>query len=147
MPILAETIAMLEPLAREHGVRVSVSATERAAYAHADSRWLRQALLNVVGNAIKYNHVGGAVLAEAVEVDGRLRILVHDTGPGIPQVAAERLFAPFDRLGTETSGVPGTGLGLTISKQFVEAMGGRLDVHSRGADGTTVAVELPARAH
>jgi CheY-like chemotaxis protein len=76
---------------------------------------------------------------------GRVRLIVSDTGAGIPPEMLGRLFMPFDRLGAEQTGIDGTGLGLALSKRLVEAMGGVIHVHS-AADGTAFTVELEASA-
>ena len=146
--VLAEAVAVLEPLADEHRVRVAPAPEDPTpAVALADRRRLRQALINLIGNAIKFNRPGGSVATELAVVGDRIQLCIHDTGPGLPR-SRDGLFEPFHRLGAERSGVPGTGLGLTISKQFIEAMGGRLQIDDRadGERGTTVLVSLVAAA-
>ena len=115
-------------------------------FVRADRQRLQQVLLNLLSNAVKYNHDGGTVTiscAPAAE-PGRVRVAVTDTGPGIAPAMQERLFTPFDRLGAEQTGIEGTGLGLSLSRRLVEAMGGRLLVDSRPGDGATFIVELAA---
>jgi two-component system cell cycle sensor histidine kinase PleC len=130
-PLLGEVSAMLSPLAEERGVEVSVSGCGAV---WADERRLRQALLNLVGNAIKFSPAGARV-SIAAEGD---RIVVRDQGPGIAD--AERAFAPFERLGAEQ---PGTGLGLTLSRQFVEAMGGTLALEQDSGTIATICLDAP----
>jgi CheY-like chemotaxis protein/anti-sigma regulatory factor (Ser/Thr protein kinase) len=110
----------------------------------ADRQRLQQVLLNLLSNAIKYNRAGGAVQVTCTPLEGRMRLAVSDTGPGIERPMLERLFTPFDRLGAEQAGIEGTGLGLTLSKRLVEAMNGELLVESRPGVGTTFTVALPA---
>jgi CheY-like chemotaxis protein/anti-sigma regulatory factor (Ser/Thr protein kinase) len=112
----------------------------------ADQRRLKQILLNLLSNAIKYNRVGGrvSVLLETT-AEGRVCIVVSDTGPGIAAGDLDRLFAPFDRLGAEATNVEGTGLGLVLSKRLAEAMGGSLEVSTELGHGSAFTVEL-ARA-
>ena len=110
----------------------------------ADKQRLRQVLLNLLSNAIKYNAEGGTVTLSVEPVAGdRLRLNVRDTGPGISPPGLARLFVPFERLGQELGAVEGTGLGLVVSKQLVEAMGGTLGVASEVGEGSTFWVELP----
>ncbi len=109
----------------------------------ADRQRLQQVLLNLLSNAIKYNRDGGRVTVTAGATTGaRVRIVVEDTGPGIAPARLERLFVPFERLGAEASGVEGTGLGLTLSRGLVGAMGGTLGVESREGEGATFWLEL-----
>ncbi len=111
---------------------------------------LRQVLLNLAGNAMKFTEEGEVVvevqLAEAKGDEARLRFEVRDTGPGIPPEKLEKLFEKFtqaDASTTRTHG--GTGLGLTISKELVELMGGRMEVESEVGKGSCFAFELPLR--
>lgn len=107
----------------------------------ADRRRLRQALINLIGNAIKFNRPGGSVATELAVAGDRVQLRIDDTGSGLPR-SRDGLFEPFHRLGAERSVVPRTGLGLTISKQVIEAMGGQLEIDDRadGERGTTVLV-------
>ena len=110
----------------------------------ADRQRLQQILLNLVSNAIKYNHEGGrVVLSDSERPDGMVRIEVHDTGPGIAADALDRIFVPFERLEAERGAVEGTGIGLALSKALAEAMHGRVGVQSTLGLGSTFWVELP----
>jgi signal transduction histidine kinase len=126
--------------------RVAVcAASDVTAYVQADPQRLKQVLVNLVSNAIKYNRRGGTVrLWWAVNAEGRGRLLVSDTGEGLSPEQIARLFQPFERLGGR--GVEGTGLGLVLSKGLVELMGGTLGVESTPGDGSTFWVELPRAA-
>jgi CheY-like chemotaxis protein len=110
----------------------------------ADRQRLKQVLLNLLANAIKYNRKGGTVGLSYTRAPGpRLGIQVIDTGPGIAADKLARIFTPFDRLGAEQTGIEGTGLGLALSKRLVEAMGGTLSIHSVVGQGSTFSVEFP----
>jgi CheY-like chemotaxis protein/anti-sigma regulatory factor (Ser/Thr protein kinase) len=111
---------------------------------HADPLRVKQVLLNLVSNAIKYNRRAGSVRVSVSATDrGTVRVAVSDTGPGIAPEALGRLFSPFERLGADQGAVEGSGLGLVVTKGLVDAMGGRLDVESTVGTGTTFAFELP----
>jgi PAS domain S-box-containing protein len=110
----------------------------------ADPDGLRQVLVNLVENAVKYSPNGGRVELELAPLDGKLRFAVRDRGLGIPASEHERIFEKFFRLDPNLSrGVGGTGLGLYISREIVRRMGGRLRVDSEPARGSTFSFELP----
>jgi CheY-like chemotaxis protein len=109
-----------------------------------DRQGLLQILLNLLSNAVKYNREGGSVQVACEQVASeRLQVKVTDIGRGIPPESIERLFVPFDRLGSERTSVEGTGLGLPLTKGLAEAMGGTLGVASAVGRGSTFWVELP----
>jgi PAS domain S-box-containing protein len=142
-----EAFALLRPLADEHSVELLV-AVPPGTRALADQRRLRQVLLNLGANAVRYNRPGGAVRVTAESEPGaeHVRLVVADTGPGIPEAQLARLFVPFDRLGAEQRGIPGTGLGLPLSRALVEAMGGTLAASSPAGGGAAFALSLPVSA-
>jgi PAS domain S-box-containing protein len=145
----AEVGDLVRPLAERHGVRVEAAcATAPDLYVRADNQRLKQVLLNLLGNGVKYNRThGGCVSLTWEELPGgRVRLAVRDTGPGIAPEMRQRLFNPFDRLGAEATAVEGTGLGLVLCKRLTEAMGGTLDLTSTVGQGTTVFVDLPRAA-
>ena len=112
-----------------------------------DPKRLDQVLFNLLSNAVKYNRDLGAVTVSAQAVDAaRLRLSVTDTGDGIPPDKLPLLFTPFERLGAERTGVEGPGLGLALSKQLVEAMGGAMTVASAPGQGTTFCLMFPELA-
>ncbi|HEX5365186.1 MAG TPA: ATP-binding protein, partial [Acidimicrobiales bacterium] len=144
--VAADATALVRPQAASAGVDVAVDLSSHDVVT-ADRQRLRQVLINLLSNAIKYNHPGGrAVVSRRPGPPGRVVVGVSDTGPGIAPDMLERVFAPFDRLGAERSGVEGTGVGLALSRTLVEAMGGTLDVESRPGQGSTFLVDLPAPA-
>lgn len=136
-----ETLALLRGQAVLHGITLQtrVAADVRVL---ADPLRLRQVLLNIGSNAIKYNRRGGSVCFEAAEADDSVALHIEDSGIGMTQEQLERLFQPFDRLGAERTQIPGTGLGLVISRGLVEQMEGSLAVQSVSRAGTTVIITL-----
>jgi len=111
---------------------------------------LRQVLINLIANATKYTETGGVSLRVGLgrpepPLSARLRFEVQDTGIGIPEHARERIFTPFEQLGNQPVDAEGTGLGLTICRQFVELMGGRIGVRSEPGKGSVFHFELPVR--
>lgn len=109
-----------------------------------DYQRLRQVLLNLLSNGIKYNRRGGSVEVKIDErPDAFIRISITDTGPGINDEDLNRLFVPFERLSAPRTGVEGTGLGLVLSRNLTERMGGRLGVSSNPGSGSTFWIELP----
>jgi PAS domain S-box-containing protein len=145
--LVHDAAGLVRPLADQRRVTIEVGShagTER--FVVADRQRLQQVLLNLLSNAVKYNREGGVARCGSREAEGRLRIDVSDDGMGIAEEQLDRLFVPFERLGFERSGVEGTGLGLALSKQLVEAMGGRLEVESVPGEGSTFSVALPSVA-
>jgi PAS domain S-box-containing protein len=143
--VLNETLDLVRPLAAEHSTTLSAPANEEEThYVMADRQRLKQTLINLLANAVKYSPDGSRVTCSLDQAnDQTLRILVKDTGPGIPEEKISRLFRPFDRLDAEQSGTEGTGLGLALSKRLVEAMNGSIGVESKVGQGSTFWVELP----
>ena len=157
-PLVAETMALVGPLARAKGVRIHVepSAAMDGVFVRVEGRRLKQVLLNLLDNAVKYNRpVDGEVFIDAktepstgVEAmaTGVLRMSIRDTGAGMEAAGLERLFTPFERLGAAHGPIKGTGLGLAVSKQLVEKMGGHMRVTSEVGSGSTFSLELPLAA-
>jgi signal transduction histidine kinase len=123
--LIAEAVSLIRPLADQHSILlVNPTQTNTGQHVLGDQQRLKQILLNLLSNAVKYNREGGSVRL-ACEVAGeRYRIMVTDTGPGIAPETLERLFIPFERLGSEQTLIEGTGLGLPLTKGLAEAMGG-----------------------
>ena len=142
--LLDEATALLTPMAETAAVHVMVDrAIEGDTEVRADRQRLLQVLLNLGSNAVKYNEPGGTVAFRARRTpEGRVRLSVHDTGVGIPAERQDELFVPFSRLGAEHSGVEGTGVGLALSKQLVEMMGGAIGVESAPGRGSMFYVDL-----
>jgi signal transduction histidine kinase len=145
-PLLDRAVDLIRPMANEAKVSIHIDGGPCNTYAEVDRDRLAQVLINLITNAVKYNYPGGHVYVECQEErPGFIKLLVRDTGIGVPQEKMERLFTPFDRLDIEKdTAIPGTGLGLTVSKALVEAMGGTLGVTSAETEGSTFWVEVPA---
>lgn len=110
----------------------------------ADPKRLKQILVNLLSNAAKYNRPGGHVILSCARSEGRIRVAIADTGPGIEAEKLASLFKPFERLGAELGTVQGTGIGLALAKQMAELMGGTLGVDSTRGEGSTFWIDLPA---
>ncbi|MBO6525467.1 ATP-binding protein [Erythrobacter sp.] len=122
-----EIRALASPIVASAGLSFELSQPEPSVAVLADRRRVMQVLLNLVGNAAKYNREGTFVRLACRLRDTDVEVRVEDDGPGIPADVAERLFTPFDRLGQQDRArVEGTGLGLALSKSLVESMGGRI---------------------
>jgi len=143
--VLVDVLDLVSPLTASRNISiVAPSAGECDEHVLADRQRLKQVLLNLVSNAIKYNRDDGQVrLTCEFTPDGMFGITVSDTGIGIPTANLDRVFVAFDRLGAENSGVEGTGVGLALSLGLVEAMGGRIEVKSTAGVGSTFTVVLP----
>ncbi len=136
-------------LVRSMADKTGVSLNDRfssppAPYVLCDYSRFKQVLLNFVSNAIKYNRKKGSVTVAWRETpDGMLRITIADTGRGIPVDLRDEIFQPFTRLGLESTEIEGTGIGLTITKQLVEMMGGQVGFESELDRGSSFWFELP----
>lgn len=141
--IMQEAASMVRHQAQDAGLQLKLPRLEAPLHAHADPVRLRQILVNLLTNAIKYNRPQGRVMLEAMAVSPHLVITVSDTGKGINPEHLPHLFEPFNRLGAERSGIEGTGIGLVIVKRLVDLMQGRVEVSSQLDIGTSFRVWLP----
>jgi CheY-like chemotaxis protein len=140
--IVRETLPLVAPLAEKHSVRIANETEPHAnLYVAADRTRLKQVLLNLLSNGIKYNKKGGTVTLSCMPHGERLRIEVRDTGPGIRAEDLPNLFIPFHRL-DEHDQIEGTGIGLAITKRLLDLMKGTIGASSTLGEGATFWFEL-----
>ncbi len=144
--VVEECMTLMQTEADKYGIRLCVSLNDLGeAYVMADNVRLKQALMNLVSNGIKYNRIGGRVEVVVTQPDtARVCISVVDDGFGIPKDYQSKVFEPFNRLKAEFSKVEGSGVGLVITKQLVEIMLGSLDFTSIEGQGSNFTIDLPS---
>ncbi len=141
--VMTECEAMVEVQAAQRGVSVVFMQPRASLFVRADRTRLKQVLSNLLTNAIKYNTLGGSVVVDCSSTQpGRLRIGVADTGVGLSRQQITQLFQPFNRLGQETGGEEGTGIGLVMAKRLVELMDGSIGVDSECGRGSMFWIDL-----
>ncbi|UHQ56355.1 ATP-binding protein [Microbulbifer sp. YPW16] len=136
---------LLEPLAETRKVSVIFEPLGwESAYICADPVRFKQVVLNLAGNAVKYNRENGRVVINfSPQAEGWLRLSILDTGKGIAESRRAEVFEPFNRLGAERGQIEGTGVGLAIAKRLTEAMGGRIDFDSHEDQGSIFWIDFP----
>lgn len=142
---LSQACAPAQAQAALAGLRLTLHQTAGPLYVRADERRLRQCLDNLLSNALKYGRGGDRIDIEVQTLGRDIVLAVQDHGDGISDSQMAQLFEPYNRLGRDGSAIPGTGLGLTLTRELMRAMGGRLLVHSDGA-GQGARFELVLRA-
>ncbi len=152
--IIREMMDVIQPLATARNIRFEfIYSAEDKQFVSADRQKLKQVLLNLLNNAVKYNRENGFIIVSTKSIlqeDGSdvcLRISITDSGLGIDAENIPKLFIPFERIGAEKSQVEGTGLGLALSKKMVETMGGKIGVESIKGEKTTFWIELTQIQH
>ena len=150
-PLLAACLELVAADAAARGIAVTHAIEPDAQGVHADAMRLKQVLTNLLSNAVKYNRDGGTLTVTARRVPARedefgdcVELAVSDTGLGLTPEQLAALFQPYNRLGRESSGIEGTGIGLVISRSLAELMGGALTASSEAGVGTRFTLRLPA---
>ena len=141
---ICDLINLSQPLAKKYLVQLDDEVDGSDLLIYADKTRFKQALLNLISNAIKYNQINGTVHLKIRELPGQLaRISVIDTGPGIESHKFDNIFEPFHRVKPEDSPIEGAGIGLTITRQVVESMNGKVSVESVPGKGSCFSIDLP----
>ena len=140
--VMRECQAMIEPQAQKHDIHISFLPFDNTWFAHADRTRVKQVMINLLSNAIKYNREHGTVEVKCTGTPERIRISIRDSGMGLPPEKLLQLFQPFNRLGQESGTEEGTGIGLVVTKQLVELMGGTVGVKSTVGVGSEFWIEL-----
>jgi signal transduction histidine kinase/ActR/RegA family two-component response regulator len=141
--VMLECRAMIEPQASQRGIGMTFPQFDAPRFVNADRTRVKQVLINLLFNAIKYNRVNGTVVVEGTLVPPHwFRIRVKDTGAGLSAEQLAQLFQPFNRLGQEGGTEEGTGIGLVVTKRLVEAMGGRIGADSVLGEGSVFWIEF-----
>ncbi len=145
LPLAVEnTITLVREGASRHGISLHREVDKRLGDFVGDERKIKQILLNLLSNAVKFTPEGGRVEVKAVLADGSVEISVSDTGIGIAPEDQEKIFEEFRQVGTDYAQKrEGTGLGLTLTKKFVEIHGGKIWVESEQGKGSTFKFTLP----
>ena len=137
-------LILVRERASRRGIRLGSTIDKRLGTIRADERKIKQILLNLLSNALKFTPEGGRIDVRAAVTDGMAAISVADTGVGIAPEDQEAIFEEFRQVGTADKKVEGTGLGLALSRKFIELHGGRIWVQSQPGKGSTFSFTLPA---
>ena len=145
--VLRECQGMIDPQAQKRAITITFPQADIPYFVVADRTRLKQVLINLLSNAIKYNQEGGKVVVECSAPEPeRVRVSVRDTGAGLPAEKLAQLFQPFNRLGQESGGQEGTGIGLVVARQLIELMGGVIGVESTVGAGSVFWFDMVAAA-
>src|SRR5262245_19022344 len=138
-------LVLVRERAARRGVELHRSVDERLGQIRADERKIRQVLLNLLSNAIKFTPEGCRIEVRAMPVDGSIEVSVSDTGVGIAPEEQDAVFEEFKQVGSASKKVEGTGLGLALSRKFIELHSGRIWVKSEVGIGSTFTFTIPVR--
>lgn len=140
--VMRECRSMVEAQAQKRNIQINFLPFDNTWFVNADRTRVKQVVLNLLSNAIKYNREQGTVEVKCSSTPKRIRISIRDSGEGLSPEKLEQLFQPFNRLGQETGAEEGTGIGLVVTKQLVELMGGSISVASTVGVGSEFCIEL-----
>jgi PAS domain S-box-containing protein len=141
--VMSDCQAMIEPQAQKNGIQLTFPQFDCPYFVKADRTRVKQILINLLSNSIKYNRTGGTVVVNySANTAERIRISITDTGEGLSVKNLSQLFQPFNRLGREAGTEEGTGIGLVVSKRLVELMGGEIGAESTVGKGSVFWIEL-----
>ena len=143
---LERGVSMVREQATRNGVQVTLHANDGLHVVTGDERRVRQVIFNLLSNAVKFTSAGGSVDVTATRANGEVRVSVADTGPGITEDDLDRIFEEFQQTEAGARQHEGTGLGLALSKRFVEMHGGRIWCDSEVGKGSTFVFTIPAAA-
>jgi signal transduction histidine kinase len=143
---LSNAMTLVRERAQRHGIALSLAVDKKLGAFQADERKFKQIVLNLLSNAVKFTPDGGRVDVSAKKYDGKIEVAVRDTGIGIAAEDHAAVFEEFKQVGRDyTKKAEGTGLGLTLTKRFVELHGGSIQLDSSPGQGSTFTITLPVR--
>ncbi|MCG8314142.1 MAG: PAS domain S-box protein [Pseudomonadales bacterium] len=147
VPIINDCVEIIKPLAKQRGIKIFNHLSDASRYfVYADETRLKQVFLNLITNAVKFNHADGTVTVSVESAsNNRLRVSITDSGIGLTEEEQVSLFEPFQRLQTEREAIKGAGIGLVIAKNLIELMGGAIGLESYKYVGSTFWLELDLR--
>lgn len=142
--VMTECFSIIKPMLEKFNIELFYSMQEnKKVYIKADYFRLKQILINLISNAIKYNKDKGKITITTKQLDSTTHIIIEDTGKGIPEEKLKQMFTPFQRLGAERSNIEGTGIGLIITRNLAQMMQGEIQIESQVDVGTTTRILLP----
>ena len=143
---LDSALTLVRERAGRRSIALETFVDQQIGEVRADERKIRQVVLNLLSNAIKFTPEGGRIEVRAVPVEENVEVSVSDTGVGIAPEDQEAIFEEFRQVGTADKKVEGTGLGLALSRKFIELHGGRIWVQSQVGVGSTFTFTIPMRS-
>ena len=142
--VVKQMLSLISPIAGQHNVSIECANDESTdVYVRADAEHLGEVLLNLLSNAVKYNQTDGKVWLSCDKDADYFYLHVHDSGVGLNAEQIDVIFEPFNRAGAETGSIPGTGIGLSISKKLMMLMNGDITVESQPCIGTRFTIKIP----
>ena len=140
--IVEQCVALIKPLAEKSHIKTTYPNISDPIYVMSDRVRIKQIIINLLANAVKYNYENGHIDIKYKISDSKIKLSVEDTGIGISEKFHHRVFMPFDRLSAETMDIEGTGIGLTLAKRMIELMDGNIGFDSTEEKGSTFWIEM-----